>query len=118
MQASCSHTHIAESTHNGWEPHRICEDCGIEEWHGGDGFHVLRGATRKVSNVCSLRPAVGGRFVGWCYGKRGVPEHAVDADLMQGTRCCIAHDVAGDSKPAPDRAPLPTITRPARSNGG
>lgn len=104
---------------NGWEPARICEDCGLEEHHGSVGFHVLTGAdvTRldEAAALWKLRPVVGRALVTWCPGNRFYPGHPVvyernGAQPVNG-RCCVAHTmefaraVLADVDAADDRGP-------------
>ena|GEM_PF-6317362 len=129
LRAVCPHEHISETTFGSWEPHRICEDCGIEEAHGGSGFKVLVGDRVLVVNPSkfwALRKPGGLASVYWCYGNRFFAEHPALVPLEFGrmdgrpdgtpTRCCEMHDLdyAGrviDSMPPKARDEVTTMSR-------
>lgn len=106
LRSQCVHERISEAK-EGWEPFRICEDCGIEERHGSTGFRVLTGdRVRHVGSIFklwSLRKSDELGRVYWCYGNLFFPEHAVLKPLAYGrmngdpqgeaTRCCETHDL-------------------------
>jgi hypothetical protein len=114
-QAACEHPNVSEAVvGDGWQPARVCEDCGLEEHHGAGGFHVLTGdVVRRLedpADLWKLRPVVGRTLASWCPGNRFYAGHPVvyerDGAAPVDGRCCALHtlqyarDVLADLDPA------------------
>lgn len=125
-QAACGHPNVSEAiVRDGWQPARVCEDCGLEEHHGPGGFHVLTGSDVKrlddPAELWRLRPVVGRTLVSWCHGNAFYEGHPVvyergGAQQVEG-RCCLQHTLSYAGAVLDEFAAATGRTRGAMTSG-